>query len=181
MDPSHLHYATDQMFQPPPLSTASPHLIGSPLPDSSSHTSHTGPHSPVPPTATPPLEAMPELTQQSSCAILALKTIVMDRFLQEWVGDIALPPSRRLPLSRIRAVMKTNPNVHMVSAVAPVLLGKCAELFIAEITRRACYRAMSAHRKTVGLPDIVGALGEVPEFDFLRMLFSDGIVNPREE
>jgi len=41
-----------------------------------------------------------------------------------------------LPLARIKRIMKSDEDVRMISAEAPVLFAKACELFIAEITMR---------------------------------------------
>ena len=44
---------------------------------------------------------------------------------------------QELPLARIKKIMKLDEDVKMISAEAPVLFAKAAEMFIHELTMRA--------------------------------------------
>jgi hypothetical protein len=110
-----------------------------------------------------------------------------------------------LPLARIKKVMKSDPEVKMISAEVPVLLGKCCEskyrclpdildslrfcgcllisfnrshpyiVFIAELTSRAWLVAQSNKRRTLQKSDVAAAIGYSDMFDFLIDIV------PREE
>ncbi|KAH8084198.1 histone-fold-containing protein [Filobasidium floriforme] len=80
-----------------------------------------------------------------------------------------------LPLARIKKVMKSDPEVKMISAEVPVLLGKCCEIFIAELTSRAWLVAQSNKRRTLQKSDVAAAIGYSDMFDFLIDIV------PREE
>eukprot|EP00511_Aplanochytrium_stocchinoi_P002757 CAMPEP_0204836562 /NCGR_PEP_ID=MMETSP1346-20131115/25484_1 /ASSEMBLY_ACC=CAM_ASM_000771 /TAXON_ID=215587 /ORGANISM="Aplanochytrium stocchinoi, Strain GSBS06" /LENGTH=157 /DNA_ID=CAMNT_0051971377 /DNA_START=271 /DNA_END=744 /DNA_ORIENTATION=+ len=72
-----------------------------------------------------------------------------------------------LPLARIKRIMKSDEDVRMISAEAPILFAKACELFILELTARAwCY---SEHNKRNGLErdDIHSVLKNTDIFDFL--------------
>ncbi|KAJ7062752.1 histone-fold-containing protein [Mycena amicta] len=78
--------------------------------------------------------------------------------------DYRHPP---LPLARIKKVMKSDPDVKMIAADAPVLFCKACEIFIAEITARAFIIADSNKRRTLSRADIAKALTKSDQFDFL--------------
>ncbi|KAH9853242.1 histone-fold-containing protein [Lenzites betulinus] len=86
--------------------------------------------------------------------------------------DYRHPP---LPLARIKKVMKSDPEVKMIAADAPVLFCKACEIFIAEITARAFIIADSNKRRTLSRADIAKALSKSDQFDFLIDIV------PREE
>ncbi|KAH9949148.1 histone-fold-containing protein [Amylocystis lapponica] len=78
--------------------------------------------------------------------------------------DYRHPP---LPLARIKKVMKSDPEVKMIAADAPILFCKACEVFIAEITARAFIIADSNKRRTLSRADIAKALSKSDQFDFL--------------
>ncbi|KAJ3477985.1 hypothetical protein NLI96_g10080 [Meripilus lineatus] len=86
--------------------------------------------------------------------------------------DYRHPP---LPLARIKKVMKSDPEVKMIAADAPILFCKACEIFIAEITARAFIIADSNKRRTLSRADIAKAISKSDQFDFLIDVI------PREE
>jgi len=78
--------------------------------------------------------------------------------------DFRHPP---LPLARIKKVMKSDPDVKMIAADAPILFCKACEIFIAEITARAFIVADTDKRRTLSRSDIAKAIGKSDQFDFL--------------
>jgi len=86
--------------------------------------------------------------------------------------DFRHPP---LPLARIKKVMKSDPDVKMIAADAPVLFCKACEIFIEEITARAFIVADANKRRTLSRSDIAKALNKSDQFDFLIDIV------PREE
>ncbi|TCD66216.1 hypothetical protein EIP91_001663 [Steccherinum ochraceum] len=86
--------------------------------------------------------------------------------------DYRHPP---LPLARIKKVMKSDPEVKMIAADAPILFCKACEIFIAEITARAFIIADSNKRRTLSRADIAKAVSKSDQFDFLIDIL------PREE
>ncbi|TFK59896.1 histone-fold-containing protein [Pluteus cervinus] len=78
--------------------------------------------------------------------------------------DYRHPP---LPLARIKKVMKSDPDVKMIAADAPILFCKACEIFISEITARAFIIADSNKRRTLSRSDISKALSKSDQFDFL--------------
>ncbi|KAI7827638.1 histone-fold-containing protein [Gamsiella multidivaricata] len=80
-----------------------------------------------------------------------------------------------LPLARIKKVMKSDPEVKMISAEAPFLFSKACEIFICEITRRAWLHAEENKRRTLQRSDVANAVSRSDQFDFLIDIV------PREE
>ncbi|THH29572.1 hypothetical protein EUX98_g4617 [Antrodiella citrinella] len=71
--------------------------------------------------------------------------------------------------------MKSDPEVKMIAADAPILFCKACEIFIAEITARAFIIADSNKRRTLSRADIAKAISKSDQFDFLIDIL------PREE
>ena len=72
-----------------------------------------------------------------------------------------------LPLARIKRIMKSDEDVRMISAEAPILFARAAELFILELTIRAW--SFSEFNRHTGLEkeDIIQVLQSTDIFDFL--------------
>ncbi|CAG8679150.1 12773_t:CDS:2, partial [Funneliformis caledonium] len=80
-----------------------------------------------------------------------------------------------LPLARIKKVMKSDQDVKMISAEAPILFSKACEIFISEITMRAWIHAEENKRRTLQRSDVASAVSRSDQFDFLIDIV------PREE
>lgn len=63
--------------------------------------------------------------------------------------------------------MKLDEDVKMISAEAPVLFAKAAEIFITELTLRAWIHAEDNKRRTLQRNDIAMAISKYDQFDFL--------------
>ena len=72
-----------------------------------------------------------------------------------------------LPLARIKRIMKSDEDVRMISAEAPVLFAKACELFILELSLRGWGAAEKAKRRTLQKEDIDAAIVNTDIFDFL--------------
>ncbi|VEL43493.1 unnamed protein product [Protopolystoma xenopodis] len=84
-----------------------------------------------------------------------------------------------LPLARIKKIMKLDDDVKamMISAEAPILFAKAAELFIRELTLRAWLHTERNRRRTLQRNDVAMAVSDsdTDQFDFLIDIV------PREE
>ncbi|KAL0276795.1 UNVERIFIED_CONTAM: hypothetical protein PYX00_004291 [Menopon gallinae] len=80
-----------------------------------------------------------------------------------------------LPLARIKKIMKLDEDVKMISAEAPMLFAKAAEMFIHELTLRAWIHTQDNKRRTLQRNDIAMAITKYDQFDFLIDIV------PREE
>jgi len=72
-----------------------------------------------------------------------------------------------LPLARIKRIMKSDEDVRMISAEAPVLFAKACELFILELTLRSWAYSEGNKRRTLQKDDIQTAIRRTDIFDFL--------------
>ena len=63
--------------------------------------------------------------------------------------------------------MKSDEEVRMISAEAPILFAKACEMFIAELTIKGYYNAEKGERKTLQRKDIAMAIAKTPTYDFL--------------
>ena len=72
-----------------------------------------------------------------------------------------------LPLARIKRIMKSDEDVRMISAEAPVLFAKACEMFILELTLRSWCFSEKNKRKTLQKDDIDAAIKNTDIFDFL--------------
>jgi histone H3/H4 len=72
-----------------------------------------------------------------------------------------------LPLSRVKRIMKADPDVKNVSADAAYLVTRAAELFLQRITERSAEVTRSGGKKTVMYQDVAIAVKRFPEMDFL--------------
>ncbi|CAH8674008.1 unnamed protein product [Schistosoma rodhaini] len=93
--------------------------------------------------------------------------------------DHAAFKTQDLPLARIKKIMKLDDDIKcmMISAEAPILFAKAAELFIRELTLRAWIHTERNRRRTLQRNDIAMAVsdGDTDQFDFLIDIV------PREE
>lgn len=97
----------------------------------------------------------------------------------------------QLPLARIKKIMKSDEDVRMISAEAPVLFAKACELFILDLSLRAwahvehsSSQSQSAHgtkRRTLQRNDIAHAIQNSELFDFLYQIVPIQDHNPEEE
>lgn len=69
-----------------------------------------------------------------------------------------------LPLARIKKIMKLDEDVKMISAEAPVLFARAAQIFITELTLRAWIHTRDNKCQTLQRNDIAM---EFDQFDFL--------------
>lgn len=75
--------------------------------------------------------------------------------------------THQLPLARIKKIMKTDEDVRMISAEAPVLFAKACEMFILELSLRAWIHTEENKRRTLQRSDIAMAVTKTDVFDFL--------------
>ena len=72
-----------------------------------------------------------------------------------------------LPLARIKRIMKSDEDVRMISAEAPVLFAKACELFILDLSIRSWNYSQLHKRRTLQKEDIKEAIQKTDIFDFL--------------
>ncbi|KAL1207018.1 Nuclear transcription factor Y subunit C-10 [Cardamine amara subsp. amara] len=72
-----------------------------------------------------------------------------------------------LPLTRVRKMLKSDPEVKMLSCDAPAFCSKVCEFFILELTLRAWIHTQSCGRQTIQRCDIFQAVKKSKIYDFL--------------
>ena len=72
-----------------------------------------------------------------------------------------------LPLARIKRIMKSDEDVRMISAEAPVLFAKACEMFILDMSLRSWAFSNNHKRKTLTKEDVIEAIQRTDIFDFL--------------
>ena len=75
-----------------------------------------------------------------------------------------------LPLARIKRIMKSDEDVRMISAEAPVLFAKACEIFVLDLSIKAWGAAERNKRRTLQKEDIDEAIRTTDIFDFLENL-----------
>ncbi|XP_054910607.1 DNA polymerase epsilon subunit 4 [Poeciliopsis prolifica] len=82
----------------------------------------------------------------------------------------AAPHSRlsKLPLARIKALMKTDPDVSLASQESVFIIAKATELFVEMIAKDALVYAQQGKRKTLQRKDLDNAIEAIDEFAFLE-------------
>ncbi|MCJ8737852.1 hypothetical protein PDJAM_G00028880 [Pangasius djambal] len=85
-------------------------------------------------------------------------------------GPAAGPQHRlaRLPLSRIKALMKADPDVSLASQESVFIIAKATELFVEMIAKDALVYAQQGKRKTLQRKDLDNAIEAADEFAFLE-------------
>jgi|EP00945_MAST-04E_sp_MAST-4E-sp1_P001912 nuclear transcription factor Y, gamma len=80
-----------------------------------------------------------------------------------------------LPLARIKRIMKSDEDVRMIRAEAPVLFAKACELFILELTLRAYCNSENTDRRNLQKEDIFAAVKNTDIFDFLDDVLTEKV------
>ncbi|ORY86857.1 CCAAT binding transcription factor component, partial [Protomyces lactucae-debilis] len=95
----------------------------------------------------------------------------LQAYWQDMIRDIETRDhdfkTHALPLARIKKVMKSDEEVKMIAAEAPILFAKGCEIFITELTMRAWIHAEENKRRTLQRSDIANAISRSDMFDFL--------------
>ncbi|XP_054356150.1 nuclear transcription factor Y subunit gamma-like [Pongo pygmaeus] len=88
--------------------------------------------------------------------------------VMEEIWNLAVKNFRvqELPLARIK-IMKLDEDVKMISAEAPVLFARAAQIFITELTLRAWIHTEDNKCQTLQRNDIAMAITKCDQFDFL--------------
>ncbi|XP_055395519.1 DNA polymerase epsilon subunit 4 isoform X1 [Bubalus kerabau] len=83
----------------------------------------------------------------------------------------------RLPLARVKALVKADPDVTLAGQEAIFILARAAELFVETIAKDAYCCAQQGKRKTLQRRDLDNAIEAVDEFAFLEVtsVMSDSV------
>jgi len=84
-----------------------------------------------------------------------------------------------LPLARIKRIMKSDEDVRMISAEAPVLFAKACEMFILELSLRSWCHSEQSKRRTLQREDIQNSIKKTEVLDFLVDCF-EPLPNPND-
>uniref|UniRef100_A0A8C5P602 DNA polymerase epsilon subunit 4 n=1 Tax=Leptobrachium leishanense TaxID=445787 RepID=A0A8C5P602_9ANUR len=76
----------------------------------------------------------------------------------------------KLPLSRVKTLMKADPDVSLASQESVFIISKATELFIETIAKDAFIYAQRGKRKTLQRKDLDNAIDAIDEFAFLEEL-----------
>jgi len=106
----------------------------------------------------------PQMTSEAQQAYDTFWPKVNEEIRTMTIGDLK---HQELPLARIKKIMKLDEDVKMISAEAPVLFAKAAEIFIHELTMRAWIHTEDNKRRTLQRNDIAMAITKYDQFDFL--------------
>ncbi|TRZ01418.1 hypothetical protein DNTS_015156 [Danionella cerebrum] len=79
----------------------------------------------------------------------------------------------KLPLSRIKALMKADPDVSLASQESVFIIAKATELFVEMIAKDALVYAQQGKRKTLQRKDLDNAIEAIDEFAFLEGTLAD--------
>ncbi|NXQ48078.1 DPOE4 polymerase, partial [Callaeas wilsoni] len=74
----------------------------------------------------------------------------------------------RLPLARVKALVKADPDVTLASQEAVFVLARATELFVETIAKDAYVYAQQGKRKTLQRKDLDNAIEAIDEFAFLE-------------
>lgn len=74
----------------------------------------------------------------------------------------------RLPLSRIKSIMKSDPDVTLASQEAVITLAKATELFIHSLSKDAVISTLNSKRKTLQRKDLDSMLDSKDCYIFLE-------------
>ncbi|KAL4109337.1 hypothetical protein PRIC1_001038 [Phytophthora ramorum] len=115
-----------------------------------------------------------QLQLQNQRAQMQQQQLQLHAFWQHQIADISQIDANafdfkthQLPLARIKKIMKTDEDVRMISAEAPVLFAKACEMFILELSLRAWIHTEENKRRTLQRNDIAMAITKTDVFDFL--------------
>ncbi|RDX65141.1 Nuclear transcription factor Y subunit C-3, partial [Mucuna pruriens] len=89
----------------------------------------------------------------------------------------AFKSQHKLPLARIRRVMKSDAAVQMISAETPMLMSKACEIFIQELTFRAWMRAEESNKRTMQPCDVAKAILQTDALHFLTEIVPNDLLH----
>ena len=119
------------------------------------------------------------------------RMILTERLKELWSGQLAemealgvgnkqdFKHHNDLPLARIKRIMKSDEDVRMISAEAPILFAKACEIFILDLAVRSWVYAETNKHAGLEKEDICTVLKRTDVFDFL----TEAVINhpaPRE-
>jgi len=83
-------------------------------------------------------------------------------------GEQEFKNDNDLPLARIKRIMKSDEDVRMISAEAPIVFAKACELFILELTIRSFSASERLGGRGCTSADVAAAISSTDTYDFLE-------------
>lgn len=77
-----------------------------------------------------------------------------------------------MPLSRVKAIMKLDPELHIASAEAVYAVTKATEMFIGSLAKESFVHTIQAKKKTIRKTDFDLAIDSVD-----ALMFLEGAIN----
>ena len=74
----------------------------------------------------------------------------------------------RLPLSRVKSLMKMDPDIALASQESVFIVAKATELFVESLAREAFRKTKESKRKTLQKRDIDATVNEIEQLAFLE-------------
>ncbi|XP_028183225.1 nuclear transcription factor Y subunit C-2-like [Glycine soja] len=87
----------------------------------------------------------------------------------------AFKSQQKLPLARIRRMMKSEPGVQMISSEIPMLMSKACEIFIQELTFRAWMHAEKNNKSIVQPCDVAKVIMQTDTMNFLTEIIPNNL------
>ncbi|CAH2079701.1 unnamed protein product [Thlaspi arvense] len=97
----------------------------------------------------------------------AVLTVFWESQMEQLENFTGFNNYNHLPLSRVKKILKSDPQVKMISKDAPVLFSKACEYFILELTLRAWMHTQSCTRQTIRRCDVFVAVKNSETYGFL--------------
>lgn len=157
---------TDTKVPNPVLPATSTRVTSAPTPmDTSSNAAMS---TSIVPQAPAPSSSSPQFLAQLDASLNGFwkeQLKVVHEYTQQTEQDFKT--HNDLPLARIKRIMKSDEDVRMISAEAPVLFAKACELFILDLSIRSWNYSQLHKRRTLQKEDIREAIQKTDIFDFL--------------
>ena len=98
---------------------------------------------------------------------ITLRIVVAEHNKPGESSDVSLK-LMKLPVSRLKSIIKLVPSVSLVNSEAVVVIGKATELFLRELVTEAHQMTLESGKKTLTLAHIEGVIQTLPQFEFLE-------------
>uniref|UniRef100_A0A6B2LU07 Chromatin accessibility complex protein 1 n=1 Tax=Arcella intermedia TaxID=1963864 RepID=A0A6B2LU07_9EUKA len=79
----------------------------------------------------------------------------------------------QLPLARVKRIIKSDPDVKLISSDAAFLIAKSTELFLEHLVKEAYQETQKHKRKALLYSDISSVVKERDELEFLNLVIPD--------
>ncbi|KAM7539922.1 hypothetical protein Aperf_G00000027256 [Anoplocephala perfoliata] len=73
----------------------------------------------------------------------------------------------KLPVSRIKSIVKLVPSVHLLNSEATALIGRATEMFLNELVKESYQITLESGKKILTVTHIEGVIQTLPQFEFL--------------